>query len=249
MSTDKDPFETSYITIQFQGICTHFRKSSDGIRLPPGVEHRVVLVNAYGENVINGKGIPPHLGSATMPTYPSIPLAGCTLAIENAVDVVCADDPSFLLIPDLTAMMKTHKGVDLGPPSAALVTGMNAGLASCYFDFSGGTFKACTSSMGAVVTSVTVATTGNPQLRQTPFPGTFGASSSWEFESGSVIQVIHAAAEESGETAQELAPHFLLHYLTAAKMPGDPHIPELNLCPKCSDVQTVGVSCSNSSYP
>jgi hypothetical protein len=118
---------------------------------------------------------------------------------------------------------------------------------STYFDFPGGRFKACVT-MGAVVTSVTVETLGNAQLLQTSFSG-FGDPVSWGFPSGSVIQVIHAAADESSETAKELAPHFLLHYLTAAKMPGDPHVPELSLCPQCSDGQTVGVSCSNSSYP
>jgi hypothetical protein len=234
------------LKIQFKGICVNFRQL-DNPRLP--VLHRVVLVNASLEMLIDEHEIPPHFASIQLPTL-TIPLAGSRLRVRNPLNLGCVYDSNYTTLPNLTALISEQDGTNLGLPSLPMMLGENPALAACYFDVNSGIFSACNDG-GSATTLLTIETDGDPILDQIPFatvpfpppvaqplPG---------LTPGVPLTVQNVSSGE--QPSQETEFHFYLSYLTAQQMPASPALPLPLTLPPCLPAAIAGPGCSNSNYP
>jgi len=171
----------STLTIQFRGVCSHYRG------VVPGVPHRVVLPDASATRVGYvqiGEEKTPRL-YALMPHVPRliVPdpdeqkkltiknmmvggyiLNGVRLQIMNAIKERMDYDGTYLEVPQLTNSVPDFNF------SSEVVLGGRAGV---YFDVFGGKVAAervpTDPSDGAMQTNITIETDGTPRLMVTPF--------------------------------------------------------------------------------
>jgi hypothetical protein len=167
---------TQKVSIQFQGICSHFRG------VVPGVPHRVVLPDASAARsgmVIVGNddawipyALMPHIAAVFLPDLPrdqqlTIPrfmaggvlLDGLRIQIANAVDSRMSYDKGYDQVPAISDYVPNANF------SSEVVLG---GRAAMYFDFFGGTASLDVRGreMGM---EIVVETEGDPVLLITPF--------------------------------------------------------------------------------
>lgn len=238
--------------IEFKGICVHFRQD-DHPSL--NVRHRVVMVNGTDiTHPIRGAEIPPHYAVLMMPPDSSapIPLAGVRVRVRGQVDAACVYQDTYALLPSLAALTASDGGT-LGPPSLPMLLGENSGLAAAYFDFTSGTFSACSDDESASVLAMVETNDGDAEnvkldlipFATNPFPA-FTVPQSYELPHGSVITIANIC-----DGTKERDTDFYLSYLTAATVPLRLVVPprETGL-PKCPTAkQIAGPGCSDSTYP
>lgn len=236
------------VTITFQGICTHFIQ----VPAPGGFLHRVVLVNASGENVIGGIRIPPHFAKMSVSELAdhtpgtTFDLAGVALSIANVTGGVTYDPSYGQVVPSLSALMS---GVaTLPPPSSGLLLDFQYPAVAAYFDLPAGTFRACKLN-GAAQVTVMVETSGDTVgINSSPFPNGGTGLPSVALASPASITVSNTGSLEA-EMSPFARSHFLLHYLLAETFPPAAQIPLTIPDIFCPSPATVGAGCSDSNYP
>lgn len=170
---------TQKVSIEFQGICSHFRG------VVPGVPHRVVLPDASAVRmggVMIGRdqgwipyGLMPHIAGVVLPdaldeqpklTIPGLMALGAVLdgvrvQIANAIDSEMSYEKGYDSVPSIR---------DFVPDANFSSDVVLGGRAAMYCDFFGGV--ASSESMGkddAMRTGIVVETDGDPELLITPF--------------------------------------------------------------------------------
>jgi hypothetical protein len=254
-----------HVTVHFVGICTHISRSTlsglptkVGAGAPP--QQRVVLVNARQGHLVRETWIPPHAPELVIdyaepqePIESSIQLHGCTvrLVTRNSSSLPLEIKDTFQAMPNLTHLVREL--TTLGEPSAEVVLDANAEHSACYFDIDFGTLSACIDENLAVIATLEV---DSPELISLEI-------TKWEegaaphpipLSSGTVVWVVNMDHMDESAATDGAYPFrdFLLHYLTAAKMPHVPQVPHVIALPRCPfqhKWQTVGAGCSNSNYP
>lgn len=231
------------ITIQFQGMCTHFPNLNF-----ENVPYRIVLVNASNGPTLDGVAIPPHFAMISWPTPNpafTLPLTGVTVQVSNPTQ---RSTPGPLPLQSLTGMMAPIQ--TLGPFSEEVVTQGIPAWTSCHFDINAGALTLVSGPNNTTAAQLVVETDGDPILSFNPFPNApplpEGLSPLTAIPSGTTITISNMAA---GAQEQPSSPfpnsHFLIHYLTARRYPSVPQVPPLPVLLQ----ETVGGGCSNSSYP
>ena len=236
----------SHVTVHFVGICTHISQST----LPAlPAQQRVVLVNARHGYDVREMLIPPHEPGLKIGTEEPIALRGCTVRLVTAkspsatVDL----DKSFQHLPNLTNLMEGL--TDLGAPSPDVVLEQNAERSACYFDIDFGTLSACRDPKGAAIATLEADSSESISLEITPWDNSFTIAS-YTLDPDAIVWV--ANTDPQVENDGHRFADFLLHYVTAAKMPHTPQVPQLIALPQCGFTHpypTVGAGCSNSNYP
>jgi len=231
------------VTITFVGICTHF------VQVLEATIHRTLLVNAGGQNVIDGITIPPHFASMTIsptvdfPEQQTISLMGQNVGVTNGVGRVFYEESFFRTIPGLAAQMA---GIDaLSEP--ANEQGWPA-VASVFTTLSG-TFSACLLGGKAAQATLVIETSDpNVKLNLSPLPGNppGAVTGVYELVSPATVVISNSAPMEDPATARA---HFLLHYLLAAQFPNAPQIPLTLEGVTCQSPGTDSVGCSDATYP
>lgn len=232
------------LTVYFVGVCSHLREHTSG-----ATEHRVVLINAAKDDVINGKSIHGHHAWLRYPATPKekgMRLEGVRIT-ANALDTgVFYDDSFFKGIPRLTDFAP-----DLPPLSPEIVNGNRPELVAAYFDAKGH-FSAGVDDNGASVAILNVSTNGDPVLRIETFPDTSGQTTVEEIHlpNGARIQIENLGPGGPADRDWD----FLLSFKIATSIPKDATWPTQRA--DCDfDVElpfphnTVGPGCSNSNYP
>jgi hypothetical protein len=229
------------ITITFMGICTHFLD----VETPTGLVHRVVLVNASGNNIVAGLLIPPHF--ATMQIVPPqgpVPasLAGVQVSFNVTGELLL--DSTYSIVPTLQTLMANI--VALGPASSLLLDESPWPAVAAYFDIPAGTFSGQNVTGAAQVTATIPTPEGSDvvEMTITPFPGSDATPQTVKLVSGTSITVSNVGTPET-EEGPDTGRHFLLHYLLAENFPPAPQVP-----PSIPGIAaTVGAGCSDSNYP
>jgi hypothetical protein len=240
------------LTVTFKGICTHFR-ALDGI-LPEQKVHRAVLVNARGENVINGIRIPPHVAKMTIsPTTTNLEsqtfqLQGVSLSIAGGSPPLNYLSSYDTTIPSLANQLSEIE--TLSEPMPSLLFGESWPAIAAYFTMEAGTFSACVTSGAAdaklvletdEIDVVTLVATRFPDAPPAPFD-------SVQLLSPAVIEITNLVENPADEL---IAPrsHFFLHYLLADRYPSSPQAPLSVDGDPCDLALTVDAGCSDSNYP
>jgi hypothetical protein len=210
------------------------------------VPHRVVLVNAGRDRLVNGRLVRKHQAMLRIRgDKDPVPLDGVTIAV-NAVNSLLEYDPSFWhCIPRL----RSYSGSDLPPLSAQMVALGNRDLVSAYFD-AHGTFSAGRNKQGAAIAILKVATVCRPTLTLTSFTG---KTTDRVLPDDSTIRI------ENIDSGDAVGHDFLLHYKLFVHVPHDVDWPrDTSGCQEIQDTElsgpseppiTVGPGCSNSNYP
>lgn len=247
--------------IEFLGICTYVPALS-----------RYVLVNATNPNPINERyqltgrdSIVPHValltiakdqivnieGNAPFQDLPGqdvvqLILDGYTLTIANAAPSIVGEDANCL--PHLSALVP---GIGPGPA----VNDGNPALASCYFDFDSGIIRGFQTPSQAGFTRFFTQTSGDPELRITPFGG--GSSTLVTLRNlaeGRPITITNLpTGQDEGKDNDN---DFLLQFLAADQFPSQwpmplplPQCPPSNPGPINPPEGDIGPGCSNSNLP
>lgn len=244
------------VTVQFMGICTHFSK---GANPQLDVNHRVVLVNASGRNIVNDILIPPHIASMTVWTIDheeaqTFTLQGVRLRIDTVTDGMDLTQQFIDITPNLTGLMTPI--VDLGSPSPQVFDGSWPAIAAI-FNTDQGALSAFVDPDGAVATQLDMDATEvieppipiHIRLHVEPLPGAANpvvppVSSPLRLRVPATISISNRDPNEIIETPHT-GSHFLLHYILAATFPPAPQIPVSRALPD----QTFGSGCSDSNYP
>jgi hypothetical protein len=220
-------------TVYFVGICSHLSHGSSGIR-----PHRVVLINASRDRLVNGLLVPKHTARVRLDDSDEpIVLNGATLRL-NAVSAGVQYDPTFE--PNIPRL-SNYSHEPLAPLSSAMASWANADLVSAYFDVAGTLFGAHTSS-GAAAAKLVVETVDVPLLTITTFAG----------ERQEIPVGERPFFVENVDVGPVVDDHdFLLQYKMLMRVPADadwPHEPFTGGEPIPGPI-TVGPGCSNSNYP
>ncbi len=206
---------TQSLTLEFAGICTHFRD------VVPGVPHRVVLPDAsalrFGQihlewsSKLASFALAPHFAFLRTPknveqlTVPDVMsngylLAGARIQIANAIgDQI--NDLSFDRTPSITEFVSDYSW------SEDVVMG---GRAACYFDVFAGKVQTEPLPKGATRVRIDIETDGPPVLLLTPFDQKIQpAKITLDTDTLFIANLELESSEDD--------PHFdyLLHYLTA----------------------------------
>ncbi|HJQ36214.1 MAG TPA: hypothetical protein VKB93_03655 [Thermoanaerobaculia bacterium] len=225
------------LTIQFAGICTHFR-----FGVAAGVPHRVVLPDAsrltagllsveespvladkpapyyllphYAQLQLNGVNadVPHGTAGAGQWVKNGDVLAGIRLQVVNAIEQQMVYDPETIVTPSLT---------DYVPGYTFASEVVLSGRASLYFDLYGGTVSTKTAAKGATQTVVTLTTEGRPEVLVTPLAREDrpGRSFRWplgnEGDAEVCLNVNNLEVADPAPDPERGAFDFLLHYLTA----------------------------------
>ncbi len=243
------------LTVVFQGICTHFL-SLQGLGIIPDQKvHRVVLINASGENVINGVRIPPHFATIQLspttrnPDSQTFSLTGVNLTL-GAAGSPPLNYQDYGAVPTLRDQMSDIE--TLSDPNPSLLFEESWPAVAAYFTVDAGTFSSCVMT-GAAVVKLVVDTDEDDDvvtLNATPFPG----APPLPFETVPIQLVspatitIQNMANAQGEL-DEPRSHFFLHYLLAERYPAAPQAPLTISGTQCLDDETVSAGCSDSNYP
>jgi hypothetical protein len=236
------------LKVEFIGICTRIAASYVWpVSPPPGVSHRIVLVNASQGAMINGAPIPPHealieIDPASIKSMgaPSgllqrrrgvWELRGVQLWIPGARTPESEPAP----MPNLgLPSMLTQAHGDLPALDQNVVTG---GRAAAYFDITGGLYR--TTSFGEAATgTLFVETPGDPTLR---------IRTSWD-ESETTIELYPASKIilKNVGSFDDSTNDFFLHYGVCVAIPPDITPPGPAKGP---DLNGLTAGCSNSNYP
>lgn len=230
------------LNVFFKGICTHFGD------LPSSPLHTTVLVNANGNNIIEGLRIAPHFARMTVyhgkdPNGQTFDLQGVEINVQN-VQGSLTFQPDYDIVPHLETQLI---GIEPLPPQVA---SFSWPLVAATFNTTGGEFTACVS-MNAAAVSATIDTTDtNVLLTVSPLPGAppLTIPSSFELPSGSTINFSNLATL-ANETPENWRGHFLLHYLLCETFPAAPQAPLSINGPQCTEDYTIDAGCSDSNYP
>jgi hypothetical protein len=238
------------VTVYFGGICTFFTKPRPELH----GDCRAVLVNASEKKHIDGKTIAEHHarvkiidGEQIVDIEPQGLHMRLVPATVSPLDLDQFNSGAFNLTKILWEQSQEH----LSEPSRPVVFDGNPDAALLYFDFSSGVLEVRVNEKEA-----TVAVLRSPAatLHSAPFEGRtlpLGLPAEWVLSDGAEIHVtndddIKAAAEHD----------FLLHYLTAARLPDHPAVPpgeERSRVRRAHDLpgplNAIGSGCSNSNYP
>jgi hypothetical protein len=234
------------VTVHFVGICTHISQKT----LPAlPARQRVVLVNARHGHLVRETAITPHLPGLQIGDVQR-ELNGCTMRlVTSSAGLPLSFAESFGKLPNLTELVQAL--TTLGEPSPAVVLDANAEHSSCYFDIDFGTLSACVDKQGAAVVTLEVESVEPISLEIATWDGS--PPEVIELPNGTVVWV--GNVDQPAAAVEYPLRDFLLHYLTAAKMPHAPQVPQvppadaLTQCPFVHPFQTVGAGCSNSNYP
>lgn len=243
------------LTVTFKGICTHFLSLPE-ITLP-GPVHRAVLINASGENVINGIRIPAHIARITLSATTTTPepqtfaLQGVNLSLAGSTSPPLNYEPSYQAIPTLEEQMSEIEPLSM--PATSLLIGEQWPAVAAYFTVEAGTFSGCVSAGAAEV--ILTLETDVPEvvtLNATPFPGAPPlpfASVPIQLVSPATITISNLAANPMDELLNPRS-HFFLHYLLAETYPSVPQAPFVILGEPCGEnLPTIDAGCSDSNYP
>ena len=240
------------VKVTFFGICTH--------SVPQPGHWRVTLVNASqpvidNHPVLKGFGIMQHLPAVRLlksdfagfmvdinlfqfgPKEVVVSLAGARLELNSALGTLV----------DQTACMPRLGTWLTGVKPGPAVTGSDATLTACHFDFQAGTV-AGTRFNHACMAKVTVATSGPPQLRITPFGS--ATTTVLFLNDGASIGVSNAP--DPNDKDRNNPHHFLLHYLSADGFPAGTVTVAEGTCPLAALIflpaPAETPACSNAKY-
>jgi len=253
------------ISIHFLGICTHVWW--------PGMQPRVVLLNATTRITIADQEIEPHVAKLRIAAkdivdidgkpWPADSLAwlgtgepivewqldGVRMSIKNGATAEPTQDPEhFHCIPSLQQLVP-----DVGPPSQAMVEDGDRTLTSCIFyvtcgNVSGGAVR----KNGAVFGMLRAETNGQPQLSIAAFGSTTPRIVTLRDDAEVTITNLGATERQDGHF------DFYLHYKLAQDMPPLPKAPD-GTGDECvvnessltwpPGFGSVDAGCSNSNYP
>lgn len=228
------------LTINFVGICTHFRQG-----VAAGVPHRVVLPDAtrFITGMLTALDIPQvdhrDVLYYLMPHFPQLDIAGTELdvpsltgsggpAVKNG-DIL---SPVRLQVVNAIDDELTYSGEDVTRSLTEFVPNyafssdvVLNGRAMCYFDLYGGRVTSSTNCRGTAYTTVEMTTDGSPELLVTPLASSSGRLRSHRLKlvsTGPIDEVtlcvknLETAPEsESDLDDQGGAFDYLFHYLTA----------------------------------
>ncbi|HEX2832612.1 MAG TPA: hypothetical protein VHW00_06335 [Thermoanaerobaculia bacterium] len=245
------------MTVQFQGICTHFSREANS-RLD--VNHRVVLVNASGLNIINDILIPPHIATMSVSSTvdhdgpQTFTLQGVRIRVETPGTGLDLTQDFINLTPNLTQLMNPI--LTLGVPSTNVFDGSWPAIGA-FFDTDQGVLSSFIDEDGAVASQLemdAVEVIGPPtpthiRLHIEPLPGATNpvvppVSSPLRVLVPATITISNRDPNETIET-EHTGSHFLLHYILAAVFPPAPQIPKASVVLD----ETFGSGCSDSNYP
>lgn len=229
------------LVVEFHGICTFV--SGFGVSDLP-VPLRAVLLNAEHIEEVWGIKVGLHLASVTIESSGEIILLKgykMYLTASGEVSPLIAH-PDFYQLPNLTSLMRDVE--PLGPP-ADLVLNPTAETVAASFDLTMGIVTAGITERLAATTVLTVETPGTLTLHIENFDGQ--PQRTIEFSSDDTVLVKNTDEERAASVAP--GADFLLHYLTARKLPLVPQLPQQIKLPFIKAYQTVGAGCSNSQYP
>ncbi len=268
----------SRVTVQFYGICTHV-KTDDG-------RHRVILPNAGAEqidrhHVLTRQRIQPHIARLQIQARDLVPgdhhpdqsvrtwiLDGTTLSIDGAVAPQAPAEQYRGAFPSLNAYCCS--GVKLRQECRESGAQATSDLAACFFDFPAVTPVAYRVSddddeegYRATVGVVTVETIENVTRPVISMKTPSGENVSISVQDGAQITVFSYPEPVHGQPSADKDADFLLHFLSATKMPDGSWFPPASPweeCPKAIDTYNAprplaggamftGPGCSNSTYP
>lgn len=225
------------ITVYFVGICTHVRLQE------PMPIHRVLLVDAWQGDTIDGHPIDPHEARLWLNARQRLPLKGVSITLNSARSGATYDRTFDTCVERARDYVS---GQDLSPDDKALQPsdpGRIAAIFSCGGHYSGGI-----DDHKASVAKLEVDTGDQPPvLTITPF----GSEQSQEIElyDGDNLQI-----ENLGRTSTDDHDYdFLLHYRVGTDIPSKPDWPKESK--RCSEIvvpyphNTTGPGCANSTYP
>jgi len=223
------------ITIDFIGICTHFRDGKAG-----GVPHRVVCVDGRSINDIK-----PHF--VTLSVFPDqtpdqTPTVSLTLGRQHVRLYSGADEYKGPLNYDREYSLIPNLATKVTPSDDVIVCGRGARV---FFDLRGGAFgHLCNGEAHACRVEVTGIEV--PTLHITSFDDRF-ALARIRVPDGGRVALQHT--EQKPMMPDDDNSHFRLHYLVSGRIPDPPvDIPE-----KCTGggrgPVSLNVGCSNSTFP
>lgn len=215
------------ITIQFAGICAHFR--NPGLEHPK-VQHRVVLpdVATFRMGIVQ----PPGLDFQPYFLQPHYPVFKKDGVLVDALPRILAN--GYLMRPCRITVPDAEPGQPLGlfpfgvphlkefvagyEPSAEVVFGKRA---CCHFDVAhGAEFAASTAAGGAVVVTITIDTTKPPRVRFTPMDEDLKFEDLTFDSDPAFLEVFNAEPQPilpDPPVAEDTPYDFLLHYETSTR--------------------------------
>jgi len=224
-------------TIQFMGICTHFKNSTTPML--GELQHRVVLINAIEGAEIAGINIPAHTPQIQFDQGPPFPLQGVHLSFTGPISQVIYVPNPDTITPSLGVQMSLLEA--LPAPSPELVLGELWPEVAAYIDINFGTLTASINPQGGAAMA-TLTMDGAVEMNAFPFPGAptpqFGTSV--PLGPDSVVTVSNTSDDETMSRG-----HFFLHYLLGVSLPSAPQVP---VSPELT-AALVGSGCSDSNYP
>jgi hypothetical protein len=209
----------SLLTINFHGICVHFKN------VLPGIPHRVVLPDAmavrFGTvSVATQPDDAPPAAYYLLPHYaflrpePTSEIAGDHTRVLDGVHLQILNPSKHQPTADPVDPLQPFSLRQYAPStltySDEVVMG---GRAAAYFDLYGGAVETKAMPAGARYTSVTIETDGPPQLRSTTFPGSHGGVQSEVLTIDAPVLTIANMDFDAPDEDDNV--DFLLNYLVA----------------------------------
>lgn len=257
------------VTVIFQGIVTHFRD----VAIAPGLTvHRAVLINASGENVINGIRIPPHIANVSVANgldiiVPETQMQGVELTLSGGLPLSAPPSECTIVNPGaaiqycalydeiIPSLQNQMSGVQtLSDPDPTLLFDKPWPAVAAYVNVTSGTFSAC-NHQGAAVARLTIEIGDEDVvgLAVSAFPNAPDLPANlvgpFQLTSGATISITNLAPMLS-ERETNPRSHFFLHYLLAQNYPAAPQAPiAIGTQAVCGLDATVDAGCSDSNYP